>query len=53
MPRTRQQVRHFHAARFNNKINSVQGHFLEKTHADGTLVRDYIWADSTPIALMA
>ncbi len=30
----------------------AQGHLIEETHADGTLVRDYIWTDSTPIALI-
>ena len=25
---------------------------IEETHQDGTLVRDYIWADSTPIAMI-
>ena len=30
----------------------AQGHLIEETHQDGTLVRDYIWADSTPIAMI-
>ncbi|MHB8409312.1 MAG: hypothetical protein ACYDHY_14655 [Acidiferrobacterales bacterium] len=30
----------------------AQGHLIEETHADGTLVRDYVWADNTPIAMI-
>ena len=30
----------------------AQGHLIEETHNDGTLVRDYLWADNTPIAMI-
>jgi len=30
----------------------AHGHLIEETHNDGTLVRDYVWADNTPIAMI-